>query len=149
MAIEQADSVVVFDNSRDKESPVVVAKKFNRGALEIIDSPLTPDWAFERLQKEYHARLASLAELAAALQGEGHKDAPPVNLAQAANGLKYSGRMVAVTALHLLQEAEQRQFLVHARALTQDRSYRAGSVEQVSYAYERGKIVPLDRGRNR
>lgn len=145
VAIEQADSVVVFDNSRDGLPPQIVAQKFNRGLLEIVKGPFTPEWASNQLQKDYDDRLQSLATLAKALQGEGYRAAPPVALAEAANGLSYSGRMVAVTALHLLQEAEQKQFLVHARALAQDRAYLAGAVERVSYAYERGKIVPLDQ----
>jgi predicted ABC-type ATPase len=147
VAIEQADSVVVLDNSRDGESAQVVAMKHDRGALEIMKGPLTPPWAFERLENDFKARLESLAELASALQSEGHKGAPPVKLAQAADGLSYTGRMAAVTALHLLQEEQDKRFLVHARALVQDRPFRAGLVQTVSYAYERGKIVSLEPDR--
>jgi predicted ABC-type ATPase/outer membrane protein OmpA-like peptidoglycan-associated protein len=71
VAIEQADSVVVLDNSRDGESAQVVAMKHDRGALEIMKGPLTPPWAFERLENDFKARLESLAELASALQSEG------------------------------------------------------------------------------
>lgn len=147
VAIEQADSVVIFDNSRDNLPPQIVAQKFNRGMLEIAKGPLTPQWAFDQLEKDYKARLESLAELASALQSEGHKGAPPVKLAQAGDGLSYTGRMAAVTALHLLQEEQEKRFLVHARALVQDRPFRAGLVQTVSYAYERGKIVPLETDR--
>lgn len=143
-AIEQADSVLVLDNSRDSQQPQIVAQKFNRGTLEIMKGPLTPDWAFDQLEKDYKARLESLAALASALQSEGHREAPPVKLAEAGDGLSYTGRMTAVTALHLLQEEQEKRFLVHARALVQDRPFRAGLVQTVSYAYERGKIVPLE-----
>lgn len=156
-AIEQADNVVVFDNSRDGEEATMVATKRDRGHLEIIKGPMTPEWALERLERDYRARLESLAALAAALQSEGHKTAPPVALAQAADGLSYTGRLAAVTALHLLQEQDEKRFLVHSRALAQDRPFLAGVAQTVSYAYERGKIVPLDlvhdkppdRGRDR
>jgi hypothetical protein len=110
-------------------------------------TPPTPQWAFDQLEKDYKARLESLVELASALQSEGHKGAPPVKLAQAGDGLSYTGRMAAVTALHLLQEEQEKRFLVHARALVQDRPFRAGLVQTVSYAYERGKIVPLETDR--
>jgi predicted ABC-type ATPase len=149
VAIEQADSVLVLDNSRDSEPPQIVAQKFNRGMLEIMKGPLMPQWAFERLENDYKARLESLAELASALQSEGHKDAPPVKLAQAGDGLSYTGRMAAVKALHLLQEEQEKRFLVHARALVQDRPFRAGLVQTVSYAFERGKIVPLEPDRTK
>jgi hypothetical protein len=69
-----------------------------------MKGPLTPQWTFDQLKKKYKARLESLAKLASASQSEGHEGAPPVKLAQAADGLSYTGRMAAVTALHLLQE---------------------------------------------
>lgn len=147
VAIEQADSVVVLDNSRDGESAQIVAMKRDRGTLEVIKGPLTPQWAFDQLERDYKARLESLAALASALQSEGHRAAPPVKLAEAADGLSYTGRMAAVTALHLLQEEQEKRFLVHARALVQDRPFRSGLVQTVSYAYERGKIVPLEADR--
>jgi predicted ABC-type ATPase len=149
VAIEQADSVLVLDNSRDSERPQIVAQKFNRGMLEIVAGPLTPQWAFDQLEKDYKARLESLAALASALQSEGHKAAPLVKLAEAGDGLSYTGRMAAVTALHLLQEEQEKRFLVHARALVQDHPFRAGLVQTVSYAYERGKIVPLQPDRTK
>jgi hypothetical protein len=147
VAIEQADSVVVFDNSRDGQQPQVVAQKFSRGMLEVLKGPLTPQWAHDQLERDYKARLESLAALASALQSEGRRAAPPVKLAEAADGLSYTGRMAAVTALHLLQEEQEKRFLVHARALVQDRPFRAGLVQTVSYAHERGKIVPLEPDR--
>lgn len=149
VAIEQADTVMVYDNSRDDEMALRVAQKFNRGELSFMNGPFTPEWVTERLQRDYVDRLESLATLAGALQAEGHKVAPRVELAEAVNGATYAGRMVALTSVHLLQEVQKERFLVHARALTQDRSYRVGRSETVSYAYERGKIVPLDRDQDR
>jgi hypothetical protein len=96
-----------------------------------------------RQKRGLTARFALLLTAA----NKGHKGAPPVKLAQAADGLSYTGRMAAVTALHLLQEEQDKRFLVHARALVQDRPFRAGLVQTVSYAYVRGKIVPLETDR--
>jgi predicted ABC-type ATPase len=64
VAIEQADSVIVLDNSRDGESAQVVAMKRDRGTLEILKGPLSPQWVFDQLEKDYKARLESLAVLA-------------------------------------------------------------------------------------
>jgi deoxyribodipyrimidine photolyase-like uncharacterized protein len=150
VAIEQATTVLVYDNSVNGRGAVLVAHKMRDTELVISDRAETPDWVFEKLQKQHNARLESLAQLATALQKDGFKTGyARLEMAEAADGLKYDGRTVAFTALHLLQQAEKGDYVIHARALAQEKSYRLGSVESVTYAYDRGKIAKLEPGRDR
>lgn len=146
VAIEQASTVMVFDNSVAGRVPVLVAKKMYESDLQIFETPETPAWAFERLQKDHNLRLESLGALGLALQAEGFEAGRSrLEMAEAANGLRYDGRTVAVTALHLLQEASKDAFVMHSRALAQNRSYRVGNNESVTYAFDKGKIKSFDK----
>jgi predicted ABC-type ATPase len=150
VAIEQATSVLVYDNSANEREAVLVAQKMRGSELEIFSNSETPAWAVERLQRDHNARIESLGALGFALQREGFDPARQrLDMAEAANGLKYDGRMVAVTALHLLQEASKDSFVMHSRALAQERTYRVGSVGSVTYAYDKGKIPKIDNDRER
>jgi hypothetical protein len=83
-----------------------------------LNSPGTPLWALERLQRDHSLRRHSLASLGQALQKEGFDPASQrLSMAEAAHGLRYDDLTVAVTALHVLQEANQDDFVMHARAL--------------------------------
>lgn len=150
VAIEQATTVLVYDNSVNGRGAVLVAYKMRDTELQLSDATSTPAWVFEKLQQQHNARLESLATLALALQKEGFKtDSSRLEMAEAADGLKYDGRTVAFTALHLLQQAEKGDYVIHARALAQERNYRSGSVESVTYAYDRGKIAKIEPERDR
>lgn len=53
---------------------------------------------------------------------------------------------------HVLQHdsrSNKNGYLVHARALMQDRSYRLGEAMGVSYAYDKGKVAELPKDRER
>jgi predicted ABC-type ATPase len=150
VAIEQATTVLVFDNSVNGRGAMLVAHKMRDAELLLSDDASTPVWVFEKLQRQHHARVESLAVLATALQADGFQTGfSRLQMAEAANGLKYDGRMVAVTALHLLQQADKGDYFIHSRALAQDRTHRAGAVESVTYAYDRGKIARLEPERDR
>jgi predicted ABC-type ATPase len=146
VAIEQASTVMVFDNSVAGRVPVLVAQKVRDSDLRILETAETPSWAIDRLQKDHNLRLASLAALGVALQREGFSpDKHRLEMAEAAHGLRYDGRTVAVTALHLLQAASTDNFVMHSRALSQERNYRVGAVESVTYAYDKGKLQNIDK----
>lgn len=145
VAIEQATSVLIYDNSVPGRDAVLVAQKIASSELEIMNSPDTPLWALERLQRDHNLRRHSLASLGQALQKEGFDPASQrLSMAEAAHGLRYDGRTVAVTALHILQEANKDSFVMHSRALIQDKAYRVGRAESVTYAYDKGKILKPD-----
>ncbi len=149
VAIELADSAVVFDNSRTDEPALLVAQRFLRGHLEVETGDHVPSWVDQRLVKDYGARVASLAELATVLRQAGYVEPPPVSYAEAAHGLSYSGKVVGFTAHHVLQDVGKGGFLVHTRTLTQDRAYRIGETMAVSYAYDKGKVAQLRQERER
>jgi predicted ABC-type ATPase len=150
VAIEQATSVLIYDNSVHEREAVLVAQKMRDTELDIFSAPDTPAWAFERLQRDHNARLESLHALGVALQKEGFSpDSQRLEMAEAAHGLRYDGRTVAVTALHLLQQADKANFVMHARALSQERTYRVGTNETVTYAFDKGKIAQIDKDRER
>jgi predicted ABC-type ATPase len=150
VAIEHADVAVVYDNSRDGLSALRVAQKF-RGdrELALVPTDAMPAWVEERLMRPYVHRLASLASLAIALKGLGYEDAPHVEVAEAKHGLSYEGVVVAQSSMHVLMKAEADRFMVHDRALMQERVYQVGQPALVTYAYEGGKIMPLERERDR
>lgn len=150
VAIEQATSVLVYDNSAIGRDAILVAHKMPNTDLEIMNTPATPAWAFERLQRDYDARRTSLATLGQALKQEGFDPTKQsLNMAEASHGLNYDGRTVALTALHVLQEANKDKFVLHSRALMQDKTFRVGVYETVSYAYDKGKIKQLDLEKDR
>lgn len=96
VAIEQATSVLVFDNSVPGRDAVLVAQKTADSELEILNSPGTALWALERLQRDHHLRRHSLASLGQALQKEGFDPAlQRLSMAEAAHGLRYDGRTAA------------------------------------------------------
>lgn len=146
VAIEQATSVLVYDNSVNEGEAVLVAQKLRDSDLEIFSNAETPSWAIDRLQRDHSARVESLGALGVALQKEGFNPGfQRLEMAEAAHGLRYDGRTVAVTALHLLQAASTDTFVMHSRALAQDRAYRVGVSESVTYAYDKGKIQSVDK----
>ena len=150
VAIEQATSVVVYDNSAAEKEAVLVAQKMRDSDLQILALEQSPKWAIDRLEREHNARVESLATLGAALQKEGFTPGVQrLEMAEAAHGLQYDGRTVAVTALHLLQESSKNNFLLHSRALAQERTYRTGNNESVTYAYDKGKIKVVDKDLSR
>jgi predicted ABC-type ATPase len=150
VAIEQATSVLVYDNSVNEREAVLVAQKMRDSDLEIFSSSETPAWAVERLQRDHNARVESLGALGVALQKEGFNPGQQrLEMAEAAHGLKYDGRTIAVTALHLLQEASEDIFVMHSRALAQERTYRVGLNESVTYVFDKGKIPKIDVERER
>lgn len=150
VAIEQATSVYVFDNSEDGREAILVAQKSKGGELEIAVNDNTPSWAKERLQVDHDDRLASLAMLGQALQAKGFTaGVDRLEMAEAANGISYDGKTIAATTFHVLQQGDQHHFLLHSRALAQDRAYRVGAQEKVTYAYERGKTKGIDKSLER
>jgi predicted ABC-type ATPase len=150
VAIEQATSVLVFDNSVAGRDVVLVAQKMRGSELEIFSGADIPVWAEERLQKDFSARIESMSALGRALLADGYdREKQSLIMAEAKHGAAYSGRVVAVTALHLLQSESKDKYLVHARALAQERSYRVGSTALVTYAYDKGKLMKLSQEKER
>lgn len=146
VAIEQATSVLIYDNSVNEREAVLVAQKMRDTELQILSTPDVPSWAFERLQRDHNARLESLNVLGQALQKEGFsRDSQRLEMAEAVNGARYDGRTIAVTALHLLQQADKTNFVMHSRALSQERTYRVGNNESVTYAFDKGKIKSIEK----
>lgn len=145
VAIELATSVLVYDNSVPGRDAVLVAKKAAGGELEIVSSPNAPLWAFERLQRDHNLHRHSLASLGNALQVEGFDPASQrLIMAEAAHGLRYDGRTIAATALHILQKINKDSFVMHSRALMQDKPYQVGRSGSVTYAFDKGKILKQD-----
>ena len=148
-AVEHADSVFVYDNSLDGKAPLLVAQKVIGSNLEVSQGVLLPEWVTDRLMDVQRSRIESLAFLGKALKDQGYAEAPPVKHAEAVHGASYSGRIVAASALHVLQEQAKSQMLVHDKSLMQSRTYVVGQNTTVTYAYDRGKIAEVERGRER
>ena len=142
VAIEQATDALIYDNSRDDQDPQLVARKQSSAELEVYKGQQIPAWAEERLQRDQNIRLFSLSKLGATLKNEGFDPSThKLSMAEAAHGLRYDGRTVELTSVHVLQEAGAKSYVMHSRALIQDRPYRVGAVESVTYGYDRGKIA--------
>jgi predicted ABC-type ATPase len=145
VAIEQATTVLVYDNSVPGRDAVLVAHKMRGAELRVLNNPETPAWAFERLQRDLHTRTESLAALGRALLKEGFDTASQkLGMAEAAHGLRYEGRIVAITAQHVLQQSGPDNYVMHSRALAQERAYYVGANVPVTYGYDKGKLLKLE-----
>jgi predicted ABC-type ATPase len=148
VAVGQVDNALIYDNSLPNASALLVATKegFEKPLL-IQPGAHIPEWASVTLQNEMNRRTESLASFAKILQDNDIK-APRVALAEAMNGKSYTGVIVAVNQYHALQEQKSQgndptTYLVHDRALIQQKQLSAGVSQSISYAYEFGKIKPL------
>jgi predicted ABC-type ATPase len=134
-AVEHADEVLVFDNSEFGAARQVARKTDGLLTLQ-ADAPL---WVTEYLEKPYRERERSrqrLLESYPQLTRYGQVDD-----ADASNGQSYTGKLIAATPYHALQEMEKDSFILHDRALTATRLPPPGEEVTIRYAFRHGKMV--------
>lgn len=136
-AFEHADQATVLDNSGASEDLRIVATKIDDDVEFPVESAALP-WVAEKLAAPYMKRLASRELLSAVLA-----DGRPVREAEAAHGKDYAGPILHATEHHVLQEVAG-ELLLHDRQLTATTQYVTGTIQNICYRYEHGKIVPAD-----
>jgi len=131
-AVEHADGALIMDNSENKA--IDIALKQN-GQLLVI-APHPPSWVADKLLKPCQDRAHSRAQIERACTQPA-----AIQQADASHGNTYSGKVMAVTPHHVLQQTAAGQFVIHDRALSAPRPYRKGTAAVISYAYDKGKIA--------
>ncbi len=143
-ALGYVDRALIFDNSIDKVKPLLVAKKIGFGApVEFVNVNLSLAWATQDLQLEMLARQSFYETMGRYLAG-GDFVLPKWKMADASHGNSYSGEIVLCSGAFAVQRVSETNFVMHDLALTQQKIKQRGP-QVVSYAYDKGKIISLDR----
>ena len=140
-AVEHADVALIVDNSSN-DQPLDVAIKQD-GRLEPLTAPL-PEWVNEKLMKPYQGRAESRDKIQKAFSAQcvGGASLPVVLAdADASHGKIYRGKIVEVTAYHVLQQVGADKFVIHDRSLSMPQVLRNGRQATVGYAYNKGRIA--------
>lgn len=133
-AVDHADFAQVFDNSSSQA--INIAEKIE-GHLSLVDAAIAPKWVVDNLIIPNETRKAARQEFEYLAQTHNKK----LVEADAGNGNKYSGKILAVTEFLVLQDAGPKGLMVHDYALLAPQAYSVGKSVTIQYAYEHGKIV--------
>ncbi len=141
-ALEHANAASVYDNSKDMPYEVAI-KRDNQLHLH-NDAARTP-WVAEKLVRPYVERMASRRELESAFDklAQTNPSSLPAVLrdADASNGKKYGGQIVALTDKHALQQTGANVFVIHDRSLMAPKDLQLGKQATIQYAYDKGKLI--------
>lgn len=131
-AIAKSDMAEIYDNSFTGHRPILVARKHNH-QIEFIDSQ--PKWVQECLVEPIQQRCASREKLSSELLSL-YPNAQ-IKDADIGHGKCYSGLIVGITDLHILQRISDvdDNFVLHDKILCAPMAYKTGKAMAISYAF--------------
>lgn len=141
-AVEHSDNANIFDNSLKQR--VLVAQKRDGQLILTPDAKVVP-WVQEKLWTPHQARQESLDAIRSVYAREAASGATTLQCrlkeADAGDGKRYSGKVLAVTKHHYLQQVGANVFVVHDRALLAPIEIMPGKAQTIQYAYKAGKAI--------